>query len=81
MKGLGIIIGDNWVNLERIERVLSILVIISIIFVLYNGMILIKRECFNVYLLYVCVHWNNVVEKIRQKKKNIVKTSFDKIEL
>lgn len=81
MKGLGIIIGDNWVNLKRIERVLSILVIISVIFVLYNGMILIKRECFNVYLLYVCVHWNNVVEKIRQKEKNIVKTSFNKIEL
>lgn len=56
MKGLGIIIGDNWVNLERIERVLSILVIISVIFVLYNGMIFIKRECFNVYLLYVCVY-------------------------
>lgn len=81
MKGLGIIIGDNWVNLERIERVLSILVIIFIIFVLYNGMILIKRECFNVYLLYVCVYWNNVVEKIAQKEKNIVETSFDKIEL
>lgn len=81
MKGLGIIIGDNWVNLERIERVLSILVIISVIFVLYNGMIFIKRECFNVYLLYVCVYWNNVVEKIAQKEKNIVETSFNKIEL
>lgn len=59
-KNWGIIIGDNW---ERIEKISRILVKICIIFVLYNGMmILIKGEGFNVY-----VYWNNIVEKIGEK--------------
>lgn len=59
-KNWGIIIGDNW---ERIEKVSRILVKICIIFVLYDGMvILIKGEDFNVY-----VYWNNIVEKIGEK--------------